>query len=508
MRLTVSTTMTLSLLCVCSASAWGEPLTLTLRQALAMAIEKNLELKTELYNPAAAEAEIRRTRGIYDPRLTFDARYDDTADFAFAFENGARVSSGGQTLTFTPGVSRLVPTGGTVGVELGNLWSRRDFASSSSLLREYWQSDLLLTYTQPLLRNFGREATELNITVARHEKDASLETLRAKLIDIATRVYTEYFRLHTLREDVAARRSSLEVARRVLRDTEGRVKAGALPRMEILNAEFGVATRERELIEAQRALADQSDILRRLLQLGPGEEIVPVDPPSREEPRIDEADAVARALTLRPEIAAERARLRSAEVRTRVARNRTLPDLALDVSTGLSGRNETYGEALGDVGSGDTPVWGVGLRFSYPLGNAEARNDYIRNKLRTGQKEVQIRDLEESVATEVRSAARAVRSNFKQLDVTARGRAFAEERLSAFLKRSAVGLSTIREVLEVEDELTAARKNQTDAVVNYTNALAQFWSRTGETLERLGINVSVKEAADTLYRQAAAGSPE
>lgn len=490
-----------------STPASAEPLPLTLQEALRMAVEGNLELKAEVFNPAAAEAEVRRTRGIYDPRLTFDARYDDSGNFAVA-SDGDRISTRGETLTFTPGVSRLIPTGGTVGVELGNTWSRRDFATSSTLLGEYWQSDLLLTYTQPLLKNFGREATELNITVARHDKDASLETLRAKLIDISTRVYTEYFRLHSLREDVDARRSSLEVARRVLSDTQGRVKAGVLPAMEILNAEFGVSTRERELIEAERALADQMDLLRRLLQLPPGREIVAVDPAPREETAIDEEAAVARALSLRPEIAAERARLRTVEAQTRVARNRTLPDLALDLSAGLSGRDDTYGEALSDAGSGDTPVWGVGVRFSYPLGNAEARNDYVRNRLRTRQKEVQIRDLEEAVATEVRSAARAVRSNYKQLDVTARGRAFAEERLSAFLKRSAVGLSTIREVLEVEDELTAAKKNQTDAVVNYTNALAQFWSRTGETLERLGINISVKEAADALYREAAIGSPE
>lgn len=498
------------LVLLCSSAwglpAWGEPLPLTLQEALRLAVEGNLELKTEVYNPAAAEAEVRRARGIYDTRLNFDARYDDTANFTFTQE-GAAVSAGGESLRLTPGVSRLLPTGGTVGVGLENSWIRRDFASSSSLLGEYWQSDLLLTYTQPLLKNFGREATELNITVARHDREASLETLRAKVIDIATRVHTEYFRLHTLREDVAARSSSLDVARRVLRDTEGRVKAGVLPRMEILNAEFGVASRERELIEAQRVLADQTEVVRRLLQLGPGDEIVPVDAPLREEIAIDESDAVARALALRPEIAAERARLQTLEAQTRVSRNRTLPDLALDLSGGLSGRDEKYGEALDDIGSAETPVWGVGLRFSYPLGNREARNDLIRNRLRTRQKEVQIRDIEEAVATEVRSAARGVRSNFRQIDVAARGRAFAEERLAAFLKRSAVGLSTIREVLEVEDELTAARRNQIDAVVNYTNALARLWSSTGETLERLGINISVEEAADALYREAA-GSPE
>jgi outer membrane protein TolC len=98
----------------------------------------------------------------------------------------------------------------------------------------------------------------------------------------------------------------------------------------------------------------------------------------------------------------------------------------------------------------------------------------------------------------VKSAVRGVIAGFKQLEVTEKGVAFAEERLKSFVKKSEVGLATIKDVLDVENDLTTARNNRINALVTYVNTVTQLWRSTGEILDREGVRLDEKEA-DSLY---------
>lgn len=472
---------------------------LSLKEAIQSAVQHNLDVRAELYNPAIAEADIRKNRGIYDTRLILatDFQYAVTEPVS-SFLSGTDTSRT-RTLTLNPGVSQLIPIGGTVGLTFNNAYN---YTNSTRSLREYWNSDLTLSLSQPLLKNFGREPTELGIMVARTAKDGSLERFKTRLLDTVARVRIEYNRLYSLREELEVKRTSLELARKILSDTQARVKAGVLPAMEILNAEFGVASREKELIDAEKAVRDQNDVLHVLLQLYEKNEIIPVDIPTREPFQAEEIGLIRKALDSRPEILEQKANLRTSELETRVARNRTLPDLNLTASAALTGLDRRYNRELEKVGSADYPVWGVGLVFEYPLGNNAAENEYIRNKLRVEQGRTQIRSLEASVENEVKAAIRGVDSGYKQLDVADRGRAFAEERLRSFIKRSEVGLATIKDVLEVESELATAKSNQIKALTGYGDAVTQLLRATGDLLAREGISVTEREG-DSLYEQSA-----
>src|SRR6185369_13377456 len=106
-------------------------------------------------------------------------------------------------------------------------------------------------------------------------------------------VRTEYYKLYSLREDRNVKKVSLELARKILSDTQARVKAGVLPAMEVLNAEFGVVTREKELIDAELAVNDQVDVLRLLLQLDAKTgDLQMVDVPPRDRLEANEGEAV------------------------------------------------------------------------------------------------------------------------------------------------------------------------------------------------------------------------
>lgn len=471
---------------------------LTLKDAIKMAVEKNLEVRAELYNPAIGEAEIRLNRGIYDPLLNIFATYDDsTTQPPSTLLSGASISRQ-KNLSAGAGISQLVPIGGTVGLFFDNLWNRNNADSSRGFLDEYWQSQLTVSYSQPLLKNFGREATELGIAIAAGGKEAANDLFISRLMDVVFRTRSAYFTLYSLKENLEAKKTALVLAKKILEDTKGRVRAGVLPAMETLNAEFGVATREKERIDADKLLKDQMDSVKLLLQIEGGGDLEPVDPPERGDYQLDEADAVRRALAGRPDLKARKVNLRTLELQSRVAHNRVLPDLSFNASAALTGLGQDYTRDMDNLGSGDYPVWSVGLQLSYPLGNRAAENEYTRSKLRIEQARVDLKNLEDSIRNEVRMSIRGVRANYLQLEVADRGLAYAEERMRAYIKKNEVGLATTKEVVDVQNDLVAAQSNRILAQAQYNISLALFWKLTGETLAHEGITVTGKEA-DALY---------
>jgi outer membrane protein TolC len=471
----------------------GESLSLPLNEAIRMAVEKNLDVRAELYNPAQFEADINRNRSIYDPLLSLQTNFTDSTSPSTS--SSGISNSGSTSFLLNSSISRLFWTGGSAAINFNN-----SYASTNSPISvpNYWQTGLGASVSQPLLKNFGREATEIAINVSRLSKFASLERFNSKLLTTVAQVRNEYYKLYSLREENEVKKVSLELARKILTDTQARVKAGVLPAMEILNAEFGAVAREKELIDAERAVNDQVDVLKLLLQVdGKVSELRTVDLPTRDRFEASETEAIRKALS-RPDIREQKHNLEITELQTRVFIGKTRPDLSLTASAWLTGLDSTYQRNLDKTFTFDYPVWNIGLNFTYPLGNSAAENDYRKSRLKTEQTALQIRSLEEGAANEVRAAIRAISTGFKQIDVTDRGRAFAEERLRAFIRKNEVGLATTKDVLDVENDLATSKSNQIKAVVDYVNALTRYWQVTGELLEREGVRV-IEGDADKLY---------
>ncbi|MBU5635340.1 TolC family protein [Geomonas sp. Red69] len=483
--------VTAAALALIPCEAWAEVVDLTLKQAVRLGVEQNLALKAELYNAAIAQAEVRKTRGIYNTGLTLGASWQDSDTFP--------VSTGGpsrqKTLKLLTGINRLVPTGGTFGFQFNNYYNETDY--SSSTYPRYWQSEVTFALNQPLLRNLGPQVTNLNIVVAEQAREGAVKRVAGRIQNLVAQIRIEYFKLHSLREDLRSREVSLGLSRRVLGEIEERVKAGVLPPMEILNAKYGVAAREKEVIDADKALRDQVDLLRQILQMPPGE-INAVDAPDLTRVTADEAEGIRRALALRPELDEAKLQIESAETQRRGARNKTLPGLNLYGTWTYGGMGEQYNQDMNRLVRADTPVWTAGLQFEYPLGNDAAEAEYVKSRLRLDQSKTQLNNLNSLVVTDVRSALRAMDASFKQLDVTAREKEFAEERLSAYISKSEVGLATARDVLDVENDLARARSNQIKAQVNYVTAVTQYLQATGELLEREGITVNGRTVEELL----------
>lgn len=469
----------------------AEEIPLTLDEAVRSAVEKNLDLRVETYNPAISETNIQKARGIYNPRVEalVDYRGEDAPlDTSGNLVDRRRFVDANFSTDF------LLSSGATASAAFTNLWSRSSsgaasISSTGNRISSFVKPQLSLSLTQPLLQGFGKEVTEKDITLARYGKDSSLLQWRNTAITTAANVRDQYIALAKARENLKTRKAALAFMQEVHSGNRARVDAGVLAAVELLDSEFGVAQREVDLLTAEKNVRDASDRLRSTIQYPLGAELVPTDPMFEERLETSEDQAMETAFRMRPDFLIARVGLKTEEFNTRVAKNAVLPSLAVTGSAGLEALGSSYDDALSDVGSAKNPFWSVGASFAYPLGNDAAKASLAASRLRALQSVAKIRTLEESIRLDVRAAIRALDTSFQQIASAQKGVELGEARLDSFVKRQKVGLAVTKDILQAEADLTTARETLAAARADHQGAITGFWKSTGELLERQGIRI-------------------
>jgi outer membrane protein TolC len=464
--------------------AVAETARLSVDDAVRIAVERNLGLQAETFNPAIAATDIRRARAIYDPLFT--SLLDHQGSNLQAAPESPLVDQR-RIFDFDSSISQLLSSGATASASFTNRWFKDNLGFKNTpgvpTIRSA-QPNLTLSFTQPLLKGLGKEVTERGITTADDAMEQSLSVWNQKALDTAAEARNRFLTLAKTRESLATRMASLAVTRRVHEENEARVKAGVLAAFELQDSELGVLQREKDLLDAELAERDAADQLRLTLHLPPGTDLELPDTPWEDVPDPSEEAALGIALRRRPDLSNARTSLRTAEFNEEISRNLALPSLALEGSAGIAGIATEYGNAFDDMRSGKNPNWAVGLRFSVPLGNGAARADVAAARLKASQARVGVAVLEESAGLEIRTALRALETRRKQDEVARKGVSVAEIRLVSFLKRGKLGLSTTKDVLDAEANLTEARENLSAARADFQSALTSLWKSTGELLDR------------------------
>ncbi len=123
-------------------------------------------------------------------------------------------------------------------------------------------SALTLRMTQPLLQGFGLAVNTRNIKVAKNNHEISNLQFKQQVEEVVTRVAGIYWALVSLRAQVESQTQNLELARSLYRDNKRRVEIGTLAPIEIIRAEAEVAAREADLTAAQTQVRLQETVLK------------------------------------------------------------------------------------------------------------------------------------------------------------------------------------------------------------------------------------------------------
>lgn len=481
--------------------AGPEAIPLALDEAVAVALQRNLGLLVERYERAQFRLRLDENLGIYDLNLEAAGFADEETSPSTGGLTGADILTR-ERRNLNTSVEQLSPWGGIGGIAF-NAFRQEDnsiFTNPNPL----FLADFDVTYTQPLLRNFGRIATERGIKIAQLNSEISREVFEQQVALTLQQVENAYWNLVEARQQVEVARESLGLARELHQMNRVRVDVGTLAPLELVQSEVGIATREEQIILAEADVQRAEDELRRLMHLEQGElwekPIEPTTPAETERADIDLDAAIATALAERPELRNQRLRTDLLDLESRFFRNQMRPRLDLSARYGYNGiggdfRNEETGaitpggfsDAVDQLSDRLFDGWRVDLLFGYPLQNRTARARKAIADLDLEQGRNELSELEENVIVEVRSAVRGVRTAAQQIESTRASRGLAERNLDAERKRYENGLSTSFQVLEITEDLTAARSREVAAIASYRRALAEYWRATGRLLEAEGV---------------------
>ncbi len=469
-------------------------LELSLDESVKRALENNNDIAVEKYNPELSEQSIRLYRGNYDPLLTSTmSQSSRTSPATNAFAGATKVDS--KTTIYNFGAVQLLGTGGNARLDFTN--NRGNTNSVFNTFNPSYNASLNANLSQPFLRNFRIDANRLQLKVAKKNREISDVQFQQTVTNVVASVKDLYYDLLYAIDNLEAQRKSLSLAQKLLDENQIRVKVGTMAPLDVVAAQSEVASREEGVIVAEAALMDAEDAIKSAIfpKNDPtvwALRIVPTDRPTAEPLTVDVEAATRKALDQRTDVVAARKNLENADVNVHYASNQKLPDLSLVAGYGSSGIGGTiierqgfggpiirttpggYSDALSNVFGRDFPTWTLGLNFTYPIFNRQAEATAARAQISREQTQTSLRRLEMQVASEVRSAGRAVETNYKRVESTRAARVLQEQRLDAEQKKFAAGMSTNFVVTQAQRDLALALVAELRSVADYRKSLVNF----------------------------------
>lgn len=473
---------------------------ISLQECIQRALQHNLDLQIERFNPEVSMLNIQGAQAGYDPVFSFSGEhsYRESGGSGFDPNTGLpRLGSEDRRTGYESGLRGLTPWGftydmyGTMGQNYGKTLGTNDYRNT--------RGEVGIRMTQPLLRNFWIDSTRLNIQLSKNSMKWTVAGLELRIMEVVTSVENAYYDLIAALENVKVRQKAMELAERLLSENKKRVEVGALAPLDEKQAESQVATARSDLLSAQQTLALQQNVLKALLtdnyrelygvDYFPGENLAaPVF-------FFNLQESWGKGMNQRPDLHQAKLDLERQGIQLKYDKNQLFPQLDAVGTYGYGASGVTtiqFSDGFQDISDRNYPFYSVGGVLSFPLSNRGARSNYKATKIGVQQAVLSVKRLEQIILAEIDNAIVAAKASYQRVDSTRAAREYAEAALDAEQKKLESGKSTSFVVLQLQRDLTDARSQEIGALADYNKALAALAFREGSTLERQKIDMNVR----------------
>ena len=469
------------------AKATGGAEKLTLAEVIQRALAKNYLIKRSTFDVSIAKARVTEQLGIFDPKLSGSYSYSDSQDPLLV--GPVRES---RSETYSLGLGGLMPWGlnYTVGANSAN---SRD---SLALPFDNFASFAGVTGRQPLLRDFGFDATTAQIRIAMTGRQISEWAFRQAVIDNVTRVIFAYYDLAFAQARLRSALSSHELAAQLVKENTRRFEVGSVSEFDVTSARARLASREDGILQARQDIRDSQNGLKALISDDRTTRLldwqIEIEVPSLlPVPMVRPAEDFVEALKKRPDYQQALLTVKRSDINRRYQRNQLLPRVDLVGSYGYNGYDTDQSVSRRMVRDKDYHAYNYGLQVTVPLASTAERGRSRVAKLQQLQAEIDLKGLEQEIVVRIGNVAGLIETAYKRVEATRAARELGQLMLDAEIKRLRTGNGSTYFVLQQQEVLSSLEISAAAAVNDYQKALVEYDRQMGITLEKLNLSIAV-----------------
>lgn len=463
---------------------------LSLEQAINEALLNNFSLKVVQIQTDIAEANLDGAESGFDLEIFAEGNVRKTEQ-PTAFAETSATSSDDRN--YSAGVRKRLEFGTQITAS-SNL--NRRFSDAGVNISNLSQSASIgLSIRQPLLQGAGKSPNRAQINLADNTLSSTREQLRESVLNTLFETESAYWQLAASASALLFRQTSVEAGETFLNQARERQRVGVATELEVLQARASLAQRTEALIRAEESLLNSWDALLFVTGKDLG---VSSDPPDLDTLPVPSGEPAPLrnlwelAKTQNPDIARADLAVSRARIAASAARNDLLPQLDLVLSGSYIGLDDEQSRnAIESALDREGHSWAVGFEFSMPWGNRGAKADVRARELEITQAEWNHIQIAQTLYRQLREARRSVVAASEsyaaaELTVELQTRSFEQEQ-----DLYENGLSSLRDLLEVEQNLEEARLRLLEAKASHAIATARLEAFTNRIFQRHAIDPSI-----------------
>jgi outer membrane protein len=346
---------------------------------------------------------------------------------------------------------------------------------------------------QPLLKGAGPNAMLASLRIAARGSEIAFQEYRRGLMNVVAESELAYWQLYYAQQESRLATESVGLAQTLVRDSTAALEAGRGSRLDVLEAEAGLAMRRsRESLARQRLLEARNRLTAYAggaAQSGAGE-VAAAEAPELRQVEILAEEGSRTAQAMNPDLLRAMAQVGQEMVRAGYAKNQRLPQLDLKSSFAATGLGFDWTSSWQDVQKRNFPAWTVGLELRVPIwGGVRGRDEHRAAQLRLRQAQRIASDVTTQLRSGLDSAMKRVDAAYSAAQSYHAVVEFRSNLLQTRLQGRDVGRLDSRSVLEAEQELFAARLDQLQSAIEFQRALLELQIVSGSLLQGRGLEI-------------------
>ena len=483
---------------------------LSLEEAVLQALQNNFSIAIQRHARQAVGWDLYASYGVYDPKFqmsyTHSSQVREGQFNSFGFQSPASET---KTDSVANSISGYSPSG--LNYNLGLSFNHQTGTAAGGPFDQYGSNLGFTSLTQPLLRDFWIDENRRRIKVAKLQRNISDLDFETQVRGTIRDVQKAYYDLIAADEGIKVALSAHELASQLARDIRRKVEVGEMAPLESKQAESKAQTELAAFYRAQHTRNAAENQIKNLVtqkyksqyefKLEPSEKLLAI-----ERRPVDLQDSWKSGLTKRPDYRAQFFAVERERINSKFTRNQLFPHLDLTGAYNRSGLDTTIYDinknvvspsdldgSFHDIRRNTQPSYSIGAVLSTPLTLRTERANRKKSKVTHEQSILALEQLEQQILVDIDNTISLIRSSHLRVQATRSAREFAEEALNAEQKKLEKGVSTPSEVLKRQDDLTRARSDEFNSLLDYNKALTDLDINDGTILERNNIQLeSVK----------------